>query len=70
MKPIDDPIQLGLAIRAERARHGVTQEQLAAAAGVNPRFVSEMERGKATAEIGKVMQLLHAIGLRIGVESD
>jgi y4mF family transcriptional regulator len=66
---IDDPADLGARLRDERRRLGVTQEQLAAAAGVNPRLVSEVERGKATAEVGKVLDIARALGLRLSLEA-
>jgi y4mF family transcriptional regulator len=68
MKSLHDVSALGAAIRAERTRLRVSQEQLAAAAGVGPRLIGEIERGKPTAEIGKVFDVLNALGLRIGIE--
>jgi transcriptional regulator with XRE-family HTH domain len=39
---------LGAAVRAARRELGLSQEVLAAAAGVGPRFVVELEAGKPT----------------------
>jgi transcriptional regulator with XRE-family HTH domain len=44
------------------------QEELAALAGVGPRFLSEVENGKASAEIGKVLQVLHRLGLELSIQ--
>ena len=46
---------IGAAIRAKRRAIGMRQEELASLAGVGPRFLSEVENGKASAEIGKAI---------------
>jgi hypothetical protein len=35
---------------------------------VGPRLIGEIERGKSTAEIGKVFQLLASLGLDISIQ--
>ncbi len=64
LSSVDD---IGLAMRALRRAQGVTQVDLADLAGVGPRFVSEVENGKRTAEIGKVVQVLAALGATLAV---
>ncbi|MEZ7196599.1 helix-turn-helix transcriptional regulator [Pseudodesulfovibrio karagichevae] len=54
---------IGEAIRLRRKDLGMTQKELADASGTGERFVGEIERGKETAEVGKVFDLLHALGL-------
>jgi y4mF family transcriptional regulator len=56
---------LGTVIRSVRKRLGVTQEQLALASGTHRRFIVELERGKATAQVGKVLQVLRALGVAV-----
>ena len=56
---------LGLAVRRARKTHGLTQAGLAGLAGTGPRFISELERGKASAELGKVLDVLAVLGLRL-----
>jgi len=58
---------IGAAIRAKRLAIGMQQEQLAALADVGPRFLSEVENGKETAEIGKVLQVLRRLGLDVSI---
>ena len=58
---------IGAAIRAKRAAIGMQQEQLAALAGVGPRFLSEVENGKESAEIGKVLHVLTRLGLDVSI---
>lgn len=57
-----DSITLGRLIRQERKRQGLRQQQLAAASGVGLRFLIELEHGKATAQLGKVLAVLAALG--------
>ena len=65
MKQIADAKSLGVLIKQVRKSQDLTQEQLAAACGLGRRFVVELERGKATAHIGKIMQVLAALGLSL-----
>jgi HTH-type transcriptional regulator/antitoxin HipB len=58
---------VGAAIRAKRRAIGMGQEELASLAGVGPRFLSEIENGKNSAEIGKVMQVLRRLGLELSI---
>ena len=59
---ITDSKGLGNAVREARRALGVTQDQLALTSGANRRFIIELERGKATAQIGKVLQVLRTLG--------
>ena len=52
---LTDAGALGVAVRRARKTHGLTQAGLAGLAGTGPRFISELERGKASAELGKVL---------------
>lgn len=56
---------LGRAIRAQRRRAGLRQDELAALAGVGNRFVSELEHGKSTAELGRTLRVLAVLGLEL-----
>ncbi len=58
-------LEIGQYIRAIRKTHGMTQDDLCQISGVNRRFISEVENGKATAEIGKVLHVLKCIGCDI-----
>jgi y4mF family transcriptional regulator len=57
----------GEALRAQRKRQGLTQRQLADLAGVGERFISELERGKPTVELGRALHVLQVCGLEISV---
>ena len=54
---------IGTLIRDRRSVHGMTQPDLALAAGVGVRFVVDVERGKPTAQIALVLRLLEALGV-------
>jgi y4mF family transcriptional regulator len=59
--------ELGGLLRAYRKSRGLSQVDAAALAGVGERFLSELERGKPTAEIGLVLKLLDRFGLTLVV---
>jgi len=59
------PKQIGLKIRESRKRQGLRQDQLAGAAGVGLRFLIELEAGKETAQLGKTLAVLNALGCKI-----
>ena len=60
--------ELGEAIRTRRKELHYTQALLAEFTGFSVSFISDVERGKATAEIGKTLQLLMILGLDLSVE--
>lgn len=62
MPSIDSAGTLGAALRAARKRLGLTQSDLALAAGVGLRFVVELERGKPTVRFEQVLRVIDALG--------
>lgn len=62
---IMSPRDIGNAIRAKRKADGLTQADAAALCGVGTRFLGELERGKETAQIGKVIRILQGLGLTL-----
>lgn len=67
MKIIDSKA-LGEAIRKRRKELGYTQAYLSGFTGFSVSFISDFERGKATAEIGKTIDLINLLGLDLEVE--
>ena len=55
-------LDIGRFIRAVRKSQGLTQNGLCDISGVSQRFISELENGKQTAEIGKVLHVLRCMG--------
>jgi len=68
MQEITDIQELGALIRQKRKAQGLTQEDFADSAGVGTRVVSEIERGKQTAEVGKVLILAKLAGVKLYTE--
>jgi len=65
--PIRNARDLGAWIRQRRTSIGLTQAGLADVAGVGVRFISELERGKPTAEVGKVLHVAGVLGLDLHI---
>ena len=63
MKRISTTSQLGSLIRKTRKEQGLTQIELAGLSGIGTRFLSELERGKVSCELGKTLQILNMLGL-------
>jgi len=60
-------VNIGAIVRDARKAAGLRQDELAASAGVGLRFVVELARGKPTARLDKILQVLTALGLRMAV---
>ncbi|MCZ7597093.1 MAG: helix-turn-helix transcriptional regulator [Gammaproteobacteria bacterium] len=54
--------QLGDALRVARKQLGLTQPQLALAAGVGVRFIVDLEAGKPTVRLEHVLRVIDALG--------
>ena len=59
--------QIGAAIRARRRQLKVTQKDLAMTCGTGLRFIIDLEKGKPTCQIGKILQVFHALGLKLQI---
>jgi len=62
MSSIQTTVQLGDTLRAARKQLGLTQPQLALAAGVGVRFIVDLEAGKATIRLENVLRVIDALG--------
>ena len=65
MNRINDTTELGRAIRDRRRELGYTQAFLAEYAGVSASFLSELENGKETIQLGKMMEVMSLLGMDI-----
>lgn len=65
---ITDIASLGALIRDERKQQGFTQIELAGLSGVGITFLSQLENGKETAEVGKVLNVLTMLGIDLYAE--
>ncbi|HIZ28698.1 MAG TPA: helix-turn-helix transcriptional regulator [Candidatus Adamsella sp.] len=66
---ITDTKKLGAYIKNVRKEQHLTQADLAIAANVGVRFLVDLENGKETAQIGKVINVCRALGITIDVKS-
>lgn len=62
---LETPEQFGALIRRRRKALRLTQEDLALAVNVGPRFIAELEAGKPTCQLGKALTVAHAVGIRL-----
>lgn len=62
---IPDASDLGHLIRDTRKAQGLTQDELAGMTGTGRRFISELENGKETSQLGKVLLVLGALGIAL-----
>ena len=60
------PKQIGELVKAVRKRMGATQKDLAMTSGTGLRFIVELEQGKPTSQIGKVLTVLNTLGVTVG----
>ncbi|KAB2936429.1 MAG: transcriptional regulator [Candidatus Contendobacter sp.] len=60
--------ELGRLARVHRKSRRLTLETVSGLSTLSTRFLSEFERGKETAEIGKVLKALEILGLDIIVK--
>ncbi|MDE2662094.1 MAG: helix-turn-helix transcriptional regulator [Gemmatimonadota bacterium] len=63
-------IELGLLIRKARHARGMTQADLARAAGVGRQWIVAIEAGKPRAELGKVFQVLAALDVSLSIHGE
>ncbi|MGN0907044.1 MAG: helix-turn-helix transcriptional regulator [Bullifex sp.] len=54
---------IGIIVREKRKKTGMTQKEAAGIIGVGVRFLSELENGKPTLEIDKVLRVLVFLGI-------
>ncbi len=66
--PVRTVTELGRLARAHRQERHLTLDAVSGIGNLSPRFLSEFERGKETAEIGKVLKALRTLGLEVIVQ--
>ncbi|HVA08972.1 MAG TPA: helix-turn-helix domain-containing protein [Acidimicrobiales bacterium] len=59
------PASLGAAIRHYRKQAGLSQAQLAELAGLNRTYLSNLESGKETEQVRRILRVLHQLGVRM-----
>ena len=64
---ISSPVELGQYLLKERKHLKLTQKEISEFADVGRKFIIELEKGKATAQLGKVFELLDSLGLELHI---
>lgn len=64
---IHSPIDISAAIKNRRKSLNLTQAECATFCGVGLRFFSELENGKQSLHLSKVMQVLQMLGLKMQI---
>jgi y4mF family transcriptional regulator len=59
------PKQIGELVKDARKIMGVTQKELALTSGTGLRFIIDLEKGKPTCQLGKVLTVLQTVGIGI-----
>jgi len=65
---IKNTFELGSYIRNCRKEQNLTLEQVSGLSNFGIRFLSELERGKETTELGKTLSVLESLGLELVVQ--
>lgn len=66
--PLTSVLEAGIAIRTVRKRAGIRIDDFAMAAGVSKQFMTDVENGKATVQMGKVLDMLQRMGIKVQME--
>ena len=59
---------IGRMVRMKRKQEGLTQFEFAGVMQTGNRFISELENGKETIQLGKVIKVLGGLGLELVVQ--
>jgi HTH-type transcriptional regulator / antitoxin HipB len=59
------PQHIGALVKATRKSLAVRQKDLALTSGTGLRFIIELEKGKPTCQLGKVLTVLNTLGITI-----
>jgi len=62
---IRTPAEIGTFIRVVRIASNLTQAEAAALSGVGGPFLSDLEGGKRTAQLGPTLAVCHSLGIEI-----
>ena len=66
---IDNIEELGNYIKQTRKSQGLTQAEVAMTANVGVRFLVDLENGKETAQVGKVLKICQMLGLKLDLQA-
>ena len=59
---------IGKIVRKQREKLNLTQSQVAGISGTGTRFIIELEQGKPTLQIAKVLMVMKMLGITIDIK--
>jgi y4mF family transcriptional regulator len=59
---------IAILIKTERKKQNLTQTELAGLCNVGLRFIVDVEAGKETCQIGKVLKVLDVLGINLEIK--
>lgn len=62
---IRNAADFGQAVRARRKELGYTQRYVAELTGISASFISDLENGKPSAELGRAIDLANILGMNV-----
>ena len=66
--PLTSVQAAGVAIRTLRKRAGIRIDDFALTAGVSKQFMTDLENGKSSVQMGMVLGLLQRLGIRVSLD--
>ena len=66
---INNSMDFGIALKNRRKELGYTQQYISEFTGFSISFISDLENGKSTAELGKAIYIANMLGLDISADS-
>ena len=67
--PVRSSVELGAVIREQRKRLALKQLDLAGLGNTGNRFIVDLENGKPTVQLQKVLDLMDLLGLEVAVRT-
>lgn len=62
------PEKVGEFVKTARRQLGVTQRSLALTSGTGLRFIIDLEKGKPTCQLGKVLTVMNTLGIEAALK--
>ena len=69
MIAVTETAEIAKTIKQTRLSQGLTQPDLAGAAGTSIRFIVELEKGKPTCQVEKVLHVLAMLGIGVYLDA-
>lgn len=66
--PLTSVLEAGISIRTLRKKARIRIDDFALMAGVSKQFMTDLENGKATVQMGMVLQMLQRLGIKVSLE--